>query len=127
MTTKTMSSTKEVADRLVELCRHGKFEEAIKELYSKDAESIEPAKAAAQGWDIHIKGLDKFAEKGEQWRGMTEKFHGVTVTDPIVMGNQVTLGMTMDVTMKGMPRMNMEEVAVYEVADGKIVKEQFFY
>lgn len=120
-------TTKEVANRLVTLCRQGKFEEAIAELYSKDAESIEPAKAEAQGWDTHIKGLDKFAAKGEQWRNMTEAFHGISVTDPIIMGDQVALGMTMDVTMKGMPRMNMEELAVYEVVDGKIVREQFFY
>jgi hypothetical protein len=130
MTTKTMSApktTKQIANQLVELCRQGKFEEAIKNLYSKDAESIEPAKAAAQGWETHIKGLDKFFEKGEKWRSMTETFHGVTVTDPIVIGNQIALGMTMDVTMKGRPRNNFEEIAVYEVADGKIVKEQFFY
>lgn len=120
-------TTKEIANRLVALCREGKFEETIKELYSKDAESIEPASAAAQGWDTHIKGLDKFAEKGEKWRGMTEAFHGITVTDPIVMGNRVALGMTMDVTMKGMPRNKFEQIAVYELANGKIVKEQFFY
>jgi SnoaL-like domain len=128
MSTKTMSApktAKQIANRLVELCQQGKFEEAIKELYNKDAESIEPAKA--QGWDTHIKGLDKFFEKGEKWRSMTETFHGLTVTDPIVMGNQIALGITMDVTMKGQPRNNFEEIAVYEVADGKIMKEQFFY
>jgi limonene-1,2-epoxide hydrolase len=35
--------------------------------------------------------------------------------------------MGMDVTMKGAGRINMEEIAVYEVKDGKIVKEQFFF
>jgi hypothetical protein len=35
--------------------------------------------------------------------------------------------MGMDVTMKGMGRMKMDEVAVYEVKNGKIVKEQFFF
>jgi hypothetical protein len=119
-------TTKEIANRLVDLCREGKFEQAQKELYSKDAESIEPAKAAAGGWH-NVKGLDKIIEKGNQWQNMLEAYHGGSVTDPIVMGNQIAMGMTMDVTMKGQPRMNMEEVAVYEVADGKIVKEQFFF
>jgi len=32
-----------------------------------------------------------------------------------------------DATFKGMGKMVMEEVAVYEVRDGKVVKEQFFY
>jgi hypothetical protein len=35
--------------------------------------------------------------------------------------------MGMDVTMKGQGRSKMDEIAVYEVKDGKIVKEQFFY
>jgi limonene-1,2-epoxide hydrolase len=35
--------------------------------------------------------------------------------------------MGMDVTMKGPGRVQMDEIAVYEVKDGKIVKEQFFY
>jgi ketosteroid isomerase-like protein len=35
--------------------------------------------------------------------------------------------MGMDVTMKGFGRMNMDEVCVFEVKDGKIVSEQFFF
>jgi ketosteroid isomerase-like protein len=35
--------------------------------------------------------------------------------------------MGMEVTMKGAGRVKMDEVAVYEVRDGKIVKEQFFF
>jgi hypothetical protein len=35
--------------------------------------------------------------------------------------------MGMDETFKGMGRNKMDEIAVYEVRDGKIVKEQFFY
>ena len=38
-----------------------------------------------------------------------------------------TGAMGMDVTMKGMGRQKMDELAVYEVKDGKIVKEQFFF
>jgi len=33
----------------------------------------------------------------------------------------------MDVTMKGMGRLNMDELIVYHVKDGKIVSEQYFY
>jgi limonene-1,2-epoxide hydrolase len=35
--------------------------------------------------------------------------------------------MGMDVTIKGQGRMKMDEVAVYEVKDGKIVLEHFFF
>jgi hypothetical protein len=33
----------------------------------------------------------------------------------------------MDVTMKGRGRMNLEEICVYQVKDGKIVREEFFF
>jgi len=35
--------------------------------------------------------------------------------------------MTMDFTPKGGPRTNMEEIGFYEVKDGKIISEKFFY
>jgi len=35
--------------------------------------------------------------------------------------------MGMDVTMKGAPRMNMDEICLYEVKDGKIIREEFFF
>ncbi len=35
-------TTKEVADRLVEICRAGKIEDAQNELFAQDAVSIEP-------------------------------------------------------------------------------------
>ena len=35
--------------------------------------------------------------------------------------------MSRDVTFKGRPRVKREEIAVFEVHDGKIISEQFFY
>ena len=44
-----------------------------------------------------------------------------------VAGNWFTVPMSMDVTMKGHPRMQMDEMCLYQVRGGKIVREQFFY
>jgi limonene-1,2-epoxide hydrolase len=33
----------------------------------------------------------------------------------------------MDMTFKGRGRMQIEEIGVYHVRDGKVVSEQFFY
>ena len=120
-------TTKEVADRLVEFCRKGQFDQAQKELFDRDAESIEPDSAAEQGWTPRIKGLDSILKKGEQWQNMLEQHHGGSVSDPIVAGNRFAIALAMDVTMKGKPRMQMEEIIVYEVKDGKILSEQFFF
>jgi len=49
------------------------------------------------------------------------------ISDPIVAENFFSCTMNLDVTYKGAPRSQTSEVCVYEVQEGKIVKEQFFY
>lgn len=117
-------TTKEIASRLADLCRQGKYEAAQKELYSKDAISIEPE--GSPGLQT-VTGLDAIVEKGHQFMGMVEQVHSNTVSDPIVAGNTFAVAAVMDLTLKGIGRVPMEELAVYEVKDGKVIKEQFFY
>ena len=117
-------TTKDVANRLHELFNEGKWSEAQEELFSENAESVEPPKA--QGLQT-VKGLDAIRKKGEQFNQMVEEMHGGYVSEPVVAGNFIAFGMGMDVTYKGMGRQNMDEIAVYEVKDGKNIKEQFFY
>jgi hypothetical protein len=119
-------NTEAVAKRLVELCRQGKFEEAQNELYSNDAVSIEMEGLPA-GSIGNAKGLDAIREKGRQFNAGIEAVHGGSVSDPIVTGNWFSIVLTMDATFKGRGRVNMEEICVYQVRDGKIVREQFFY
>ena len=119
-------NTEQVAERLVQLCREGKGQQAQDELYAKDAVSIE-MDGLPPGALGNAKGLDAIREKGRQFGAGIEQVHGGTVGDPIVVGNWFSLAMTMDATMKGRGRVNMQEICVYQVRDGKIVREQFFY
>ncbi len=119
-------NTEAIAKRLVALCREFKYEEAQKELYADDAVSIEP-EGLPPGALGNVKGLKAIIEKGHQFNAMVETFHGGTVSDPVVAGNWFALNMVLDVTFKGRPRTKMEEICVYQVRNGKIVKEQFFY
>jgi len=116
-------STQEVANRLVELCRQGDYETCYKELYAEDAWSIEPDHAPTPP----IQGMAAFAEKGKKWNEMMEEFHGSSIGDPIVGDKHFSCTMSTDITFKGRGREKMNEICVYEVKDGKIVKEQFFY
>ena len=118
-----MKTTLEVANRLIELCQSGHWEAAQNELYADNAVSIE-----LPGSPNEItKGLDNIKAKGKQWDEMVETVHGNKISAPVVADNFFSLAMEIDVTFKGMPRMTTSEICVYEVADGKIVKEQFFY
>ena len=72
-------------------------------------------------------GLSAIKEKGKRFDEMVEEMHGGYSSAPVVGGRFFSVAMGMDCTMKGMSRQKMDEIAVYEVKDGKIVKEQFFY
>ncbi len=123
-TLEAVMTTKEVADRLSELFKENKWKEIQEELFSQDAVSIEPPHS--QGLQT-VQGLDAIKKKGEEFNQMVEEMHGGWTGEPIVGGNYIAVSMGMDVTMKGAGRMKMDEIALYEVKDGKIVKEQFFY
>jgi hypothetical protein len=121
--TATMT-TAEIANRLVELCQKGDFEGAQKELYADDAVSIEPH--STEDFAKETKGLDGILEKGRKWSEMIEEYHEMKVSDPLLSGSSFALTMTMGVTVKGQGRMDMTELCIYHVKDGKIVSEQFF-
>jgi hypothetical protein len=123
-TTTEVMSTTEIANRLVELCSKGEFETAQKELFADDAISIEPY--ATPEFEQETKGLEAIIEKGKKWSEMVEEVHGMNVSQPVVGGQSFACTMFMDVTMKGKGRMQMTELCVYNVKDGKIVSEQFF-
>lgn len=117
-------TTQEVANKLVEYCRESKTELAYQELYSPNIISIEPAGAQME----KAEGMEAVLQKGQIWEGMIQEYHSTTVGDPIVVGNHFSLPMSMEVTYKGaLSPSIMEEICVYEVKDGRIVKEQFFY
>ena len=117
-------TTQEVASRLVELCRQGKHQQAVGELYSPDIVSVE-----AEGAPNRIvKGLAAIAAKGAEFEGKIEKMNSSTVSDPIVAENFFSCNMLTNVQLKGMPvAIDMDEICVYNVRDGKIVREEFFY
>ena len=116
--------TTDIAKRLVDYCRKADWESAQKELYSKDAVSIE--QEASPAFEKETRGLNAILEKGKKYDTMVEKIHKVTVSEPLVAGDSFAFVLGLDVTMKGQPRMDSPELCVYQVKDGKIVSEQFF-
>lgn len=116
-------TTQEVANKLVSYCRKGQYAEAVQELYAPNIISVEP-----DGTPVKIcEGLEAVIAKGQQFQDMTEEVHGSEISDPIVADNFFACTMKMDVTFKGAPRTSMEEVCLYKVEEGKIVREEFFF
>jgi hypothetical protein len=117
-------STNEIANRLIELCLQGKWEEAQRELFADDAVSIEPQ--ATPAFEKETKGLSAIIAKGHKFETMVEEMHHINVSQPIITNNSIAFKLTMEVTMKGKPRETWEEICIYNVKDGKIISEQFF-
>lgn len=115
--------TEDIAKRLVALCRENKWETAQRELYAENVVSLEPY--ASPMFEKETKGLPAIIEKGKKFDSMIEKYHSTQVSEPLVVGNAFACTMAMDVTMKGKGRMQMSELCVYTVKDGKVISESF--
>jgi ketosteroid isomerase-like protein len=115
---------KEIADRLVQLCARGQFEEAQKELFAEDVVSIEPY--ATPAFEKETKGLPAVLEKGRKFGEMVQTMHNLEVSEPLVATESFAVTMRLDVTMKEKGHMDMTEICLYKVKDGKIISEEFF-
>lgn len=119
-----MLSIQQIAVRLATLVGKGEFEAAQRELFAEHAVSIEPR--ASEHFAKETRGLRAIVEKGHKWGEMVEGVHACSVSAPLVAGNAIAFTLTMDVSMKGSGRMQLAEICLYEVENGKIVSERFF-
>ncbi|MFT3933193.1 MAG: nuclear transport factor 2 family protein [Chitinophagaceae bacterium] len=117
-------TTQEIANRLVVLCRQGHFETAQKELFSEEAISIEPY--ATPAFEKETKGLSAIFSKGKKFEDMVQEYHKIEVSEPLIVINSFACTLRMELTMKKDGHMDMTELCVYSVKDGKIIKEEFF-
>ncbi len=118
-------STAEIAKDLVNLCREGKHLEAISKYYSNDIVSVESA--SAPNMPAEMKGID--AVKGKnQWWLENHEIHSSQADGPYIGEKEFAVHFQFDVTQKPTgKRFQMQEMALYQVEGGKIVREHFFY
>ncbi|HET7502640.1 MAG TPA: nuclear transport factor 2 family protein [Kofleriaceae bacterium] len=118
-------TTLEIGKKLVELCQQGKNMEAMETLYAPDIVSIEAA--AMPGFPAEVRGRDAVFAKGKTW-GENHTVHSAVCEGPFPNGDRFIVQFTYDVTNKPTSkRMKMDEMALFTVKDGKIVREEFFY
>ncbi len=115
----------EVANRLVELCKQFKNFDAMQELYAEDIVSVEAMPNAAGAKET--KGKEAVIGKSAAWAAQHE-IHSASAEGPYLAGDRFAVVFQFAVTPKATgQRLELQEVAVYTVAGGKIVKEEFFY
>lgn len=117
--------TKQIGVRLVELCRQGKLDQAITELYSNEIESVEAS--GPPGMDLTARGKEAVIAKGQWWSANNE-VHSIVAEGPFPLGDKFAVYFNFDITNKPSgQRIAMKEVALYTTANGKIVREEFMY
>ena len=121
--TKTMTM-KEVAARFDELAQQEKWFEIQDELFAENVRSIDPANSPYLGY---AEGKAAVRKKGKDFTDRIEAVHRMYTSKPLVSGNHFTVGREMDITVAGHGRIQINEIMLYEVKDGQIVLEQFFY
>lgn len=114
-------TTAELAAKIVAINRESDQADHYGELYAPDAVSVE----TFSGTPEEYRGLDAIRKKAADWYADVEEIHAMAVSDPLVATNSFAVTYTIDVTSKSMGRSSMTELAIYTVADGKIVREEF--
>lgn len=118
-------STTEIAKRYVELVKQHKYEDCLKELFAQDAVSVEAG--GPPGKDRSSRGLEAIRAKGEWWAN-NHTVHSASVEGPYPHDDRFAVKFAYDITFKPEnKRFPMNEIGLFTVKDGKIVKEEFFY
>ncbi|HEX6169956.1 MAG TPA: nuclear transport factor 2 family protein [Chitinophagaceae bacterium] len=117
-------TTQEVASRFNELAHQEKWFEIQDELFADNVRSIDPPHSPYFGY---AEGKNPVRKKGEDFVKRIEAVHRTYTTEPVVSGNHFAVGREVDITVQGFGRIQINQVMLYEVKDGQIVLEQFFY
>jgi ketosteroid isomerase-like protein len=117
----------EIGTKLVKYCQEGKNLDSINTLYSDDIVSVE-AFAPPGGGDRVAKGIEAIRAK-HAWWSENHVVHSAETYGPYPHGDdRFAVRFVYDITQKPTGRrVMMDEVAVYTVANGKIVREEYFY
>src|SRR5690349_8552294 len=89
-----------------------------------DIRSIDPPNSPYFGY---AEGRDDVRKKGETFVQKVQDFHGAYTSEPVIGGNHFAVGREVDITVQEYGRIQINQVMLYEVKDGRIVLEQFFY
>jgi hypothetical protein len=124
MTTTTAMTTQEVATRFNELAQKEKWFEIQDEFFADNVRSVDPPNSPYFGY---AEGKSSVRKKGEDFVKRIEAVHRVYTSEPVVSGNHFAVGREKDITVQGLGRIQINQIMLYEVKDGQIVLEQFFY
>jgi hypothetical protein len=121
---KVALTTQEVAARFNELAQQEKWFEIQDEFFADNIKSIDPPHSPYFGY---AEGKYDVRKKGEDFVKRIEAAHKLFTSEPLVSGNHFAVAREKDLTVQGLGRIQISQIMLYEVKDGQIISEQFFY
>ena len=119
----TARTTHEVVLRFNELAKEEKWFEIQDELFADDVKSVEPTGSL---YMKYAEGKANVRRKAEDFVSQITEVHSRTTSQPIIAGHHFAVSRMVDTTTAAFGRIQLNELMVYEVRDGKILLEQFF-
>lgn len=123
-TTDNQLTVQEIVARYEELAKEEKWFEIQDELFAEQVTSTDPVNSPYFGY---AEGKAAVRKKGEDFVKKVTDFHGAYTTTPVVGGNHFAVGRGVDITVEGFGRIQIDQIMLYEVKNGQIISEQFFY
>ena len=115
-----MSTIAELDKRVNEMVLSGKAMEAFEEFYAEDVVMQENNDAPCAGKAANRK-------REQEFFAMVEAWHSGNLDSSAINGDVSFSEWTMEITMKGMGRIKMNQVAVRRWKNGKVANEKFYY
>ena len=114
-----MSSTAQLDAELNQAILSGKVLEAFEKYYADDVVMMEN--------NTRYEGKEVNRKREIEFFGKVQEFHGVELVGSAVNGDRSYSEWVYEVTLKGAPRMRLEQVAARQWKDGKLVFERFYF
>jgi hypothetical protein len=114
----------EIVARYEELAKKEKWLEIQDEFFAGNVTSTDPKHSLYFGY---AEGKAAVRKKGDDFIKKITDFHGAYTTPAIIGGSHFAVGRGVDITVEGFGRIKIDQIMLYEVKDGKIISEQFFY
>lgn len=120
-------TTQELATTYYQLFKNRQVPEIYENFYSDDIICTEPEHAQAMGVPTVTKGITAVLAKSKARQELIAEVHSFFCSEPVVGGDYFSLAMGRDLSFKNGQRMQIAEIAVFGVKEGKIISETFFY
>ena len=124
ITTNKKMTTHEIAKRYNELAQAEKWFDIQDEFFAENVRSIDPSDSPYFGY---AEGKESVRKKGEVFIKKITAVHRLYTSEPVVAGNHFAVGREVDVTTEEYGRVQINQIMLYEVKNGEIILEQFFY